>query len=108
MQDGLGGGPRHFEAIELVVAVGDHIFVRRMGYTHHGVEVAEAMVIHFTGTPGTPAAKLDAAIRCESIEVFASGGIVQHLYNTSSERAPSGPGRTPGSCSISVRWSGTP
>jgi Lecithin retinol acyltransferase len=59
------------------VAVGDHIFVRRLGYTHHGVEVAEAMVIHFTGTPGTPAAKLDAAIRCESIEVFASGGVVQ-------------------------------
>ena len=43
MQQTLGGGPRHFEAIELGVAVGDHIFVRRLGYTHHGVEVAEAM-----------------------------------------------------------------
>ena len=74
---GLGGRLRRFEAIELVVAAGDHIFVKRFGYTHHGVEVAEGMVIHFTGAPGMPAAKLDAAIRCESIEVFASGGVVQ-------------------------------
>lgn len=56
------------------VAAGDHIFVRRLGYTHHGVEVADGLVIHFTGTPGS---KRGAAIRQEPIEVFRSGGVVQ-------------------------------
>jgi hypothetical protein len=39
---------------------GDHIYVRRRGYTHHGVEVDDGEVIHFTGTPGS---KRGAAIR---------------------------------------------
>ena len=32
---------------------GDHIYVKRRGYTHHGVEVDDGEVIHFTGTPGS-------------------------------------------------------
>ena len=53
---------------------GDHIFVRRAGYTHHGVEVDGALVVHFTGTPGS---KRGAAIRQEPLEVFRGGGVVQ-------------------------------
>lgn len=53
---------------------GDHIYVRRVGYTHHGVEVNDGMVIHFTGTPGS---KRDAMIRRESIEVFRGSGVVE-------------------------------
>jgi len=53
------------------MGVGDHIFVRRVGYTHHGVEVDDGMVIHFTGAPGS---KTDAAIRREPIDQFLNGG----------------------------------
>lgn len=56
------------------MALGDHIFVRRIGYTHHGVEVADGLVIHFTGTPGS---KRDAAIRREPLETFAAGGVIE-------------------------------
>jgi hypothetical protein len=56
------------------MATGDHVFVRRGGYTHHGVEVDDGMVIHFTGTPGS---KRGAAIRLEPTEVFRSGGVVE-------------------------------
>lgn len=31
---------------------GDHVYVKRRGYTHHGVEVDDGQVIHFSGTPG--------------------------------------------------------
>ena len=53
---------------------GDHVYVRRVGYTHHGVEVDDGMVIHFTGTPGS---KRGATIRREALEVFRSGGVVE-------------------------------
>ena len=56
------------------MGVGDHVWVRRVAYTHHGVEVAGGMVIHFTGTPGS---KRDAVIRADSMEVFAHGATVQ-------------------------------
>jgi lecithin:retinol acyltransferase len=52
---------------------GDHVFVKRLGYTHHGVEAADRMVIHFTGTPGS---KRGAAIRSEAMDLFADGGRV--------------------------------
>jgi hypothetical protein len=52
---------------------GDHIFVKRVGYVHHGVEVDDGMVVHFTGTPGN---KRGAAIKREPIEVFRCGGVV--------------------------------
>lgn len=53
---------------------GDHVYVKRVGYTHHGVEVDDGMVVHFTGTPGN---KRGAAIRREPIDVFRCGGVVQ-------------------------------
>ena len=53
---------------------GDHIRVRRWGYSHHGVGVDDGMVVHFTGTPGS---MRGAAIRREPIETFAAGGRVE-------------------------------
>ncbi len=53
---------------------GDHVFVRRRGYTHHGVEVADGMVVHFSGTPGS---KRGATIRRDSLDAFANGGVVE-------------------------------
>lgn len=55
------------------VAVGDHVYVSRVGYTHHGIEVNDEMVIHFSGEPRH---KNGAVIRMDSIEVFAAGGTV--------------------------------
>lgn len=46
---------------------GDHVFVKRWGYTHHGVEVDGGDVIHFTGTPGN---KRGAVIRRTSMREF--------------------------------------
>lgn len=46
---------------------GEHIFVRRRGYTHHGVEVDDGEVIHFTGTPGN---KRGAMIRRTTMAEF--------------------------------------
>ena len=33
------------------MARGDHIFVHRRGYTHHGVDAGDGTVIHYTGRP---------------------------------------------------------
>lgn len=46
---------------------GDHIYVKRLGYTHHGVEVDNDEVIHFTGTPGN---KRGAQIRRTTLAEF--------------------------------------
>lgn len=53
---------------------GEHLFVRRKGYSHHGVGVGEGEVIHFTGEPGS---KAGALIRRSSIQEFAAGGKVE-------------------------------
>lgn len=46
---------------------GDHVYVKRLGYTHHGVEVDDGEVIHFTGTPGN---KRGAQIRRTTLADF--------------------------------------
>lgn len=33
------------------MAAGDHVWVQRFIYTHHGVEVYDNEVVHFTGAP---------------------------------------------------------
>lgn len=33
------------------MAKGDHIYVWRLGYTHHGIDCGDGTVIHFTGEP---------------------------------------------------------
>jgi hypothetical protein len=52
---------------------GEHLFVRRKGYSHHGVDVGGDEVIHFTGEPGS---KAGAMIRRSSLQDFAAGGVV--------------------------------
>lgn len=57
---------------------GDHIFVRRLGYTHHGIDAGDGMVIHYTGELGQ---KSDAAVRETPIDDFAKGSAVRvRLY----------------------------
>ncbi|MBI1843065.1 MAG: lecithin retinol acyltransferase family protein [Actinobacteria bacterium] len=46
---------------------GEHVYVKRRGYTHHGVEVDGREVIHFTGTPGN---KRGAMIRRTTLQEF--------------------------------------
>jgi hypothetical protein len=55
------------------VARGDHICVRRVAYTHHGVDVGDGTVIHFGAGMG---GKADATIRRASMAAFALGGRV--------------------------------
>lgn len=53
---------------------GQHVFVRRTGYSHHGVDVGNGEVVHFTGEPGR---KAGAQIRRTSSEEFCRGGKVE-------------------------------
>jgi hypothetical protein len=46
---------------------GDHVYVWRRGYSHHGVEVDGGQVIHFSGTPGN---RRGARIRRTTMEEF--------------------------------------
>ena len=58
---------------------GDHVYVRRHGYNHHGVEVNGGEVIHFTGTPGN---KRGAMIRRTTMADFTgpSGKLCYRRY----------------------------
>lgn len=38
----------------------DHIYVHRLGYTHHGIDMGDGTVIHYTGEVGR---KQAAAVR---------------------------------------------
>lgn len=49
------------------MAKGDHIKVKRTGYYHHGIDLGNGEVIHFTGEPGK---KRDAAIQRTEIKYF--------------------------------------
>jgi len=56
------------------MARGDHIFVHRLGYTHHGIEAGDGTVIHYTGEIGR---KTNAEICRTPIDEFANGCDVQ-------------------------------
>ena len=56
------------------MAVGDHIYVCRGVYTHHGVDMGEGWVIHFASEDGT---KSGALIRWATIEEFAGAAEVK-------------------------------
>lgn len=56
------------------MAVGDHIYVCRGVYTHHGVDMGEGWVIHFASADGT---KSGALIRLATIEDFAGAAEVK-------------------------------
>ncbi len=52
------------------MARADHIFVHRLGYTHHGIDAGDGTVIHYTGEVGQ---KANAAVRQTPIEEFTKG-----------------------------------
>src|SRR5215471_7861470 len=56
------------------MAFGDHVYVDRGGYSHHGVDMGDGRVIHFASTNGK---KCDAVIHWASIREFAGTGRVQ-------------------------------
>jgi hypothetical protein len=53
---------------------GDHIFVNRGAYTHHGIDVGDEQVIHYTGEPGS---KSNASIVKTTLAEFSQGEEVQ-------------------------------
>lgn len=62
------------------MARGDHIKVRRWHglYSHHGIDMGDGTVIHFSGEP---CRRADARVCRETLEVFLNGGrlsIVSH------------------------------
>lgn len=63
---------------------GDHVYVKRRGYTHHGVEIGDGQVIHFTGTPGN---KRGATIRRTTLEEF-TGPRGKLLYRRYGQQLP--------------------
>ncbi len=54
---------------------GDHIYVSRAGYTHHGIDVGAGRVIHYSGEPGK--SKAHATIRHATLQEFAQGSDVK-------------------------------
>lgn len=56
------------------MAKGDHIYVHRLGYTHHGIDCGDERVIHYTGEVGQ---KTDAAVRRTLIKKFAAGAEIK-------------------------------
>jgi hypothetical protein len=61
------------------VAKGDHIKVFRGGYEHHGIDVGDNKVVHFTGEPGR---KSMAEVKETTREEFADGGNVEVVAST--------------------------
>src|SRR5438046_1534939 len=55
------------------MARGDHVFVPRWLYSHHGIDVGDGTVIHYTGTPFE---KVAAVIARTSMDEFARGETV--------------------------------
>jgi len=51
--------------------LGDHIYVRRLVYSHHGIYAGDRNVIHYTGEEKE---KKDPLIRETDIEAFLKGG----------------------------------
>lgn len=53
---------------------GDHVRVKRVGYYHHGIEIGNNRVVHFTGEPGR---KANASIQETSMDEFLDGGALE-------------------------------
>lgn len=57
------------------MARGEHIYVERpQGYSHHGIDLGDGTVIHFSGEPG--GSKINACICRVQLGVFAGSGQV--------------------------------
>lgn len=67
----------------LCMARADHIFVQRLGFTHHGIDAGDGTVIHYTGEVGQ---KTDAVIRRTPRDEFAQGSEIHvRLYGKCDE-----------------------
>jgi len=53
------------------MAFGDHIRVYRTGYYHHGIDLGDGYIIHYTGEVGR---KKNAAIKMTTMRTFLKGG----------------------------------
>ena len=55
---------------------GDHVYVYRFLYSHHGIDCGDGTVIHFSGEPGLrfKKSKAEAAITRSSMDEFLKGG----------------------------------
>jgi hypothetical protein len=51
---------------------GDHVYVDRGLYTHHGIEVGQGEVIHYDGEPGSTT---PGRVVASTLEEFLAGGI---------------------------------
>jgi hypothetical protein len=59
---------------------GDHIKVRRYGYTHHGIDLGNGNVVHFSGE-----SKFSASIREEPIEAFSKGYEIETVQKATNQ-----------------------
>jgi len=53
---------------------GRHLRVRRTGYYHHGIDIGDGYVVHYTGLSKD---KSSATIRFDTYETFRNGGFVE-------------------------------
>jgi hypothetical protein len=65
------------------MAKGDHIKVKRIGYSHHGIDIGDGTVVHYTDGLGN---KINAEVKQTSMQEFLDdGGELQIVkYNKSS------------------------
>ncbi|WP_052507604.1 lecithin retinol acyltransferase family protein [Desulfonatronovibrio magnus] len=63
------------------MAKGDHIYVFRAGYTHHGIDCGDGTVIHYSGDLSS---KRGASVRRISMREFAGTRKVHTKYHCSS------------------------
>ncbi|WP_052507139.1 lecithin retinol acyltransferase family protein [Desulfonatronovibrio magnus] len=66
------------------MAKGDHIFVQRALYSHHGIDCGDGTVIHYTGEPGQ---KRNAAVKRTDIHEFTAGGNLMIRYYSKHDSA---------------------
>ena len=56
------------------MARGDHIYVFRTGFSHHGIDIGDGTVIHWSGEPGQ---KANAVVRRTTFADFARGSVIR-------------------------------
>ena len=81
-----------------------HIKVWRSFYWHHGIDVGDGDVIHFSGEPGR---RLDAAVRRTSLAGFLRGGelrVVRHRSPLPAEQVRARAARCIGNTGYSLLW----
>ncbi|OON95976.1 MAG: hypothetical protein ATN36_06880 [Epulopiscium sp. Nele67-Bin005] len=65
---------RYGDTENIVFSMGDHLFVNRFGYTHHGIYIGNGAVIHY----------LRASVQIADLKTFADGEIIQRKDDSQS------------------------